>query len=335
MRKISRITAIVLSLLLMLSVTGCKASDGKTHLTFQIWDVCQRPGMQAMCDAYTAQHPDVVIEVQATSWNEYWTKLEAAAESNTLPDIFWMHTNQLLYYADFGMLADVTDLYDDVDADYYEKHFSEISRSNASGSDGKLYGVPKDKDNGHLVYNKEMFDAAGVEYPNEDWTWDDLVSASEKIYKSTGKYGFMAYNDDQLGYWPFVYQAGGYILNDEKTAAGYTQPASVKGIEFYVGMQDYDWWPCPDLFHGNDACHSLFLGGRRHVYGGKLESAAVNGELSGNARQMGHREAAEMPGSHERGRPGNHVQRPVLFHRRPRKTIGGGPGYDQVLPLLP
>ncbi len=171
MRKLSRITAIILSFLMLLPMSGCSASDGKIHLTFQIWDVYQRPGMQAMCDAYTAKHPDVVIEVQATSWNEYWTKLEAAAESNTLPDIFWMHTNQLLYYADFGMLTDVTHLYDDIDPDYYEKHFSQISRSNASGSGGNLYGVPKDKDNGHLVYNKEMFDAAGVEYPNDDWTW--------------------------------------------------------------------------------------------------------------------------------------------------------------------
>ena len=163
MIKLSHIKVTVLMLLLLLSLTGCGGSaDGKTHLTFQIWDVYQRPGMQAMCDAYTAQHPDVVIEVQATSWSEYWTKLEASAESNTMPDIFWMHTNQLLYYADFGMLADVTDLYDDVEPDYYEKHFSEISRNNASGSDGRLYGVPKDKDNGLLVYNKEMFDAAGV-----------------------------------------------------------------------------------------------------------------------------------------------------------------------------
>ncbi len=69
-----------------------------------IWDVYQRPGMQAMCDAYTAQHPDVVIEVQATSWSEYRTKLEASAESNTMPDIFWMHTNGLFRMNRMGAL---------------------------------------------------------------------------------------------------------------------------------------------------------------------------------------------------------------------------------------
>ena len=248
MKKLFRLLAMVLAITLLLAMSGCSASDGKTHLTFQIWDVAQRDGMQAICDAYTEQHPDVVIEVQVTSWSEYWTKLEAAAESNTMPDIFWMHTDQILYYSDFGMLADVTDLYNDVDPNFYTEHYSEISLSNASGSNGQLYGVPKDKDNIVLVYNKEMFDAAGVSYPDETWTWDDLVSASERIYETTGKYGYMAYCDEQLGYWNFVYQAGGYILNEDGTASGYALPASADAIKFYVGLQQYDWCPTQTYF---------------------------------------------------------------------------------------
>ena len=248
MKKIPRIASLVLAITLLLSLSGCGASDGKTRLKFQIWDVAQRDSMQAICDAYTAKNPDVTIEVQVTSWNEYWTKLEAAAESNTMPDIFWMHTNQILYYSDFGMLADVTDLYNDVEADYYQNHFSEISIGNAQGSNGRMYGVPKDKDNIFLVYNKEMFDAAGVSYPDENWTWDDLTAASAQIYDKTGKYGFMAYNDDQMGYWSFVYQAGGCILTEDKTKAGFDQPGTKKGMEFYVGMQDNDWCPKQTYF---------------------------------------------------------------------------------------
>ena len=244
MKQFPRAAAVALALTLLLSLCGCGAADGKTHLTFQIWDVNQRDSMVAICDAYTAKNPDVVIDVQVTSWNEYWTKLEAAAESNTMPDIFWMHTNQILYYTEFGMLADVTDLYDDVEPNYYEAHFSEISRGNAQGIDGRMYGVPKDKDNVVLCYNKEMFDAAGVAYPDENWTWDNLVDASRKIYDATGKYGYMAYNDDQLGYWNFVYQAGGCILTEDKTQGGFDQEATRKAMEFYINLQKEDW--CPD-----------------------------------------------------------------------------------------
>ncbi len=248
MKRFPRVTALALALTLLLSLSGCGASDGKTHLKFQIWDVNQRDGMQAMCDAYTAKNPDVVIDVQVTSWSEYWTKLEAAAESNTLPDLFWMHTNQILYYADFGMLADVTDLYDDVDPDFYTNHYSEISIGNASGTDGRMYGVPKDKDNVVLVYNKEMFDAAKVPYPDETWTWDDMTEASQKIYDETGKYGYMAYSDEQLGYWNFVYQNGGYILDENNQYAGYTQPATSEAIKYYVDLQKNDWCPTQAYF---------------------------------------------------------------------------------------
>ena len=265
MKRFSRMTAAALALVLLLSITGCGASDGKTHLTFQIWDVAQRASMEAICAAYTAKHPEVDIEVQVTNWTEYWTKLEAAAESNTMPDIFWMHTNQILYYADFGMLADVTDLYAGEDPSYYQNHFSDISIGNASGSDGRLYGVPKDKDNLVLVYNKEMFDAAGVAYPDENWTWDDLVSASAQIYDKTGKYGYMAYNDDQMGYWSFVYQAGGCILTEDKTRAGFDQPGTRKGMEFYVGLQDYEW--CPDQsYFAETAPGTAFFSGIGSMY---------------------------------------------------------------------
>ena len=244
MKNMKRMAAGLLAAGMAAGLVGCgggnqsgAAADGNVNLTFQIWDVAQRDGMQAMCDAYTAQHPNVKIEVQVTSWNEYWTKLEAAATSGQMPDIFWMHTNELLKYADNGMLADCSDIVD-------TSKFSEVSLSNASGSDGTLYAVPKDKDTVGLVYKNEMHDPAGVSDPAESWTWDDLTDASQKIYDATGKYGYMAYGDDQLGYWNFVYQNGGYILNEDKTQAGFTQPATAEAMKFYIGLQQYDW--CPD-----------------------------------------------------------------------------------------
>ncbi len=263
MKNTKKIAAGTLAAVMAAGMVGCggqsgTGSNGQVNLTFQIWDVGQRDGMQAMCDAYTAKNPNVKIEVQVTSWNEYWTKLEAAATSQKMPDIFWMHTNEILKYADNGMLADVSDI---VETD----KFSDISLSNAQGSDGKLYGVPKDKDVICLAYNKELFDQAGVAYPDENWTWDDLVTASQTIYDATGKYGYMAYADDQLGYWNFVYQNGGYILNDDKTKAGFTQPATAEAMEFYINLQKNDW--CPDqTYFAEQAPGAAFLSGQGAMY---------------------------------------------------------------------
>jgi len=184
--------------------------------------------------------------VQVTSWSEYWTKLEAAAISNQMPDIFWMHTNEILKYADYGKIADLTDLYDGEDPDYFKDHFSEVSLKNVQGSDGRYYGVPKDKDTVGLVYNKEMFDAAGVAYPDETWTWDDLCDASQKIYDATGKYGYMAYGDDQLGYWNFVYQNGG-------------QPGHEGRHEILHRPAEGGLVPGSELFRGDVSRNGLFL----------------------------------------------------------------------------
>lgn len=266
MKHLKRTAVFLMAAAMALTVTACGnsgsgggSSDGK--LTMQIWDTAQRDAMQSLADAYHEENPDVTIEVQVTSWDEYWTKLEAAAGSGNLPDIFWMHTNQILLYADNDMLADVTDLYDD---DTYS-HYSDISIANTMGSDGRMYGVPKDKDTICLVYNKEMFDQAGVSYPDETWTWDDLTEASQKIYDATGKYGYMAYCDEQLGYWNFVYQNGGYILNDDKTAAGFDQPATIDAMKFYIGLQQNDW--CPDqTYFAETAPGDAFFSGQGAMY---------------------------------------------------------------------
>lgn len=263
MKNLKRLFAGALALGMVLTISACgdgsdSSADGKVNLTFQIWDVGQKAGMEAMCDAYTEKNPNVNIEVQVAGWNEYWTKLEAAATGNKLPDIFWMHTNEIYKYADNGILADVSDI---VETD----KFSDISLKNAQGSDGKLYGVPKDKDVICLAYNKELFDQAGVAYPDDTWTWDNLVTASQEIYDKTGKYGYMAYADDQLGYWNFVYQNGGYILNDDKTKAGFDQPATIEAMKFYIGLQDYEWCPNQDYF-GEQAPGTAFLSGQGAMF---------------------------------------------------------------------
>lgn len=243
---------------------GCSSSgsgDSGTKggsLIFLIWDSGQKDGMEAMAEAYMEEHPEVSIEVQATGWDEYWTKLEGGATSNTMPDIFWMHSNQLYKYADNGILADCSDIVNESD-------YSDISVENAKGSDGKLYGVPKDKDTIALLYNKELFDEAGVAYPDENWTWDDLESASAQINEKTGKYGYMAYSHDQIGYWNFVYQNGGQILNEDGTEAKYTEQATADAIEYYIGLQDNAWCPTQAQF-ANTGASELFFSGEGAMY---------------------------------------------------------------------
>ena len=262
-----------------LAACGSKGNGGSAdgHLVFQIWDQGQKAGMEAMAEAYTKEHEGVTIEVQAVGWDEYWTKLEASATSNSMPDIFWMHSNQIYKYADNDILADCSDI---VDA----ANYSEVSVANATGSDGKIYGVPKDKDIVGLLYNKELFDKAEVEYPDDTWTWDDLESASQQIYDKTGKYGYMAYSHDQIGYWNFVYQNGGQILNDDGTKAEYTEAATADAIKYYVEIQKNDWCPTQEQFANTGAAEMFFSGEGAMYYAGNwdlINLCTTYGDMNG------------------------------------------------------
>lgn len=270
-RLVKRGLAVTLSSMMVLGLAACGSSGGGSSkdggkLTFLIWDSGQKAGMKAIAAAYMEDHPDVEIEVQATGWDEYWTKLEASAQSNSMPDIFWMHSGQFFKYADNGILADCSELVD-------ESNYSETAVENAKGSDGKLYGVPKDKDLVALVYNKELFDQAGVAYPSDEWTWDDLESASQQIYDSTGKFGYMAYSHDQIGYWNFVYQNGGAILNEDATEAKYTDPATADAIKYYIELQNNDWCPTQEQFANTGASELLFSGQGAMYYAGNWDFA--------------------------------------------------------------
>ncbi|MEY8351756.1 sugar ABC transporter substrate-binding protein [Lachnospiraceae bacterium 54-53] len=230
------------------SESGTASGEEEVKLTMLGWEIYQQAGMKALAAAYHEKHPNVTIEIQISTWSEYWTKLEAMANSGSLPDIFWMHTNEFSKYADAGMLADITDLYDDEEANYFKNNFPDNLVANFT-YDNKIYGVPKDVDTVGLVYNKDIFDEAGIAYPDETWTWDTLVDASKTIREKTGKYGMMADLNEQEGWLNTIYQAGGFYINDDKTKSGFEDEGTKKGLKEYISWQmDYDFSPTQNEF---------------------------------------------------------------------------------------
>lgn len=212
------------------------ASGGKTKLSFGIWDKNQQPAMQAMVDAYTKENPDVTIEIQITPYKgqEYFTKLDASMNGGTAPDIFWMNAMHLQKYVDGGMLEPLEEPMSaaGIDATQFPESLLKLYTI-----DGKKYAVPKDFDTNALWYNKEIFDNAGVPYPTDDWTWEDMVAAGQKLgNKEKGIYALGASLDYQTNYYNTVFACGGFILNDEKTTFGYNDPGTVEGIQCWIDL---------------------------------------------------------------------------------------------------
>lgn len=218
------------------SAEATKAPDnsGKgVTITYGLWDSNQAKLIQQIADEFE-KSTGIHVEIQINGWNDYWTALEAAATGGSLPDTFWMHSNNINYYASNDQLLDLTSYIEkssDIDLKNYPEGLGQIYNLN-----GKQYAIPKDYDTIGLWYNKTMFDKAGVKYPDETWTWDDLKAAAKKLTTSDKKqYGVLAPLHSQEGYYNFVYQNGGTIVTADKKS-GYDDPKTIEAMQYYFDL---------------------------------------------------------------------------------------------------
>ena len=181
-----KFTAIAAATVIGLSgMTACGGSEeakedsGEVTLTFALWDKLQKDGMEQMAAAFEKENPGIKIKVEMTPWDQYWTKMQASGAGDTLPDIFWMHPEQVYEYANGGKIMDMSELIEnssDVDMSKFPQNVV-----NDFNIDGKQYAIPKDYSTFGLWYNKDIFDEKGVAYPDDTWTWDTLQEAAEKL----------------------------------------------------------------------------------------------------------------------------------------------------------
>lgn len=123
--------------------------------------------------------------------------------------------------------------------------FFPAARAAASTPDGKIYGVPALVDNLSLVYNKKLFDAAGVSYPTPDWTWTDFRNAARKLTDPAKKQFGWAYINDGTEdtvwrYLALLWQAGGDLLTPDGKKAAFDSPAGLAAMQLLHDMSVTD-----------------------------------------------------------------------------------------------
>ena len=193
------------------SGSGAKADS----LTVNIWDSNQQKGLQKIADKWT-ETSGVKVNIEVVDWDNYWTLLEAGASGGTMPDVFWMHSNNAQMYMENDVLLKLNDYVEKEKIDmskYYEGVKNLYTRS-----DGNIYALPKDHDTIALLYNKAIFDKYGVEYPTKDWTWENMYEAAKKITEgSNGDVYGMAMNtsNNQDGWYNIVYDYGAEIITED------------------------------------------------------------------------------------------------------------------------
>lgn len=243
--KFKRVAALMLASIMAMSMTACGGSsdEGKkddsekkeetssgVELSVSIWDANQEPGIKQILADFTKE-TGIKTKLTVVKWDEYWTMLEAGAQGGTLPDVFWMHSNESQRYMSNDMLLDLTDRIADSEKIQLENYPEDIW--GLYTWEDKQYAIPKDIDTIALWYNKTMFDEANLEYPTADWTWDDLEEAAKILTKEDGsQYGFALRNDNnQAGYYNMIYDNNGSIISDDKKTSGWDDPNTIEAMQ--------------------------------------------------------------------------------------------------------
>lgn len=178
-----------------------------------------------MYEAFHAEYPNITVEIETIGFDDYFTQMQTRVAGGTAPDCYELNIENFASYAAKGALAEITGV------DLSGLNETALSAFNV---DGKQYGLPGNFSNVVLVYNKDLFDQAGVAYPTDDWTQDDLQAAAEAI---------RALGDDIYGiYQPITYnefykvaaQYGGSLLNDDLTEFTINSPENIQAAQVMV-----------------------------------------------------------------------------------------------------
>ena len=195
-----------------------------------------------VADAFMVEHPEITIELWNQPWDDYFTKIQAlwaSGDAKTIPDVAFLWPTPK--YAAEGVLENLDSFITEsgYSLDDYWPGLLESAKYQ-----GSVYGFPRDIEAAVLYYNKDLFDKAGVAYPNENWTWDDLTAAAEKLTVkdtsgTTTQYALAM--EGGLSKWSkWVLQNGGSILDDMSNPSKCTmdEPAAIEAITFFAELMN-------------------------------------------------------------------------------------------------
>lgn len=191
-------------------LAGTETTEEAVEITYANFNASggNEETLQKMYEAFHEEYPNITVNIETIGYDDYFTQMQTRVAGGTAPDCYELNIENFAAYANKGVLAELTG----IDTSGYN-----ATALNAFSVNGKQYGVPGNFSNVVLIYNKDLFDQAGVAYPTDDWTWDDAMDACEKIN---------ALGDDIYGiYQPITFneffkvaaQYGGGVLNADKT----------------------------------------------------------------------------------------------------------------------
>jgi multiple sugar transport system substrate-binding protein len=249
---------LVLALLVMLMPVGAQGATTIRYFTFSAAPD-HLEDLDTIIQAFQAENPDIVVEVSTAPFADYFTLLQADVVSGAAPDVFELNFENFVTYAANNTLMDISE-YLSGDAPYYPRALE------AFQYEGAQLALPETFSTVLLFYNADLFDAAGIGYPEADWTWEDAVVAAEAI-KALGDDTWGVFSPVQ--FWEFYKKAGQNgeceFFNEDMTESTINSEACVATLETMISFMDSGLMPTAAQMSGMSDSE-LFLSGKLGMF---------------------------------------------------------------------
>ena len=183
MKKLPRFLLIFAALMLLTTSFAAFAQDNVTEISFSIWVGCESSeakAIQTAIDAFETDHPDIKVNLECIANDGYQEKISAMIASGTNPDMGYLNEAVALEWASEGALLDLTDYFanDPVAS-------ARLPQSFYRYGDNQILGTNTGGEIMLMFYNKDNFDAAGIDYPPSNpadaWTWSEFENVCKQL----------------------------------------------------------------------------------------------------------------------------------------------------------
>lgn len=172
--------------------------DPKETVTLTLLGYWDAKLIQPVLDAFTTEHPTIEISYEGVGFNELNGVITSRLSSKSGDvDLFSADQPLIASWTGMGFTEDITEPFKDSFDDFSPPVLS------TNVIDDKLRAMPLSTSTWYLYYNKDLLDAAGIDYPSADpadrMTWEDIRDDAKKAQDAGAKYGmFFDYADKMV-----------------------------------------------------------------------------------------------------------------------------------------
>jgi multiple sugar transport system substrate-binding protein len=255
------------------------------RVVFVIWaDAVETASWDPIVAAFNETQPDIEVEVQAVpaeSWAGFFDAVSTRIAGGQVPDVMRVATEGQRLFSSRGLVHPLDD-YLERDGEELRDFFDDVHpnlvewTNTLSSPDGQTYYLPHGFNTMCMWYHTEMFAAAGVAEPTDDWTWDEFLETARALTTPGESFGFHMPPAYFGGIMPWLLTNGASTLSDDWTSSTVAEPAAVEAARFMSSLVEEGISPKPG---GEFDAFATMGQGRLAMFGGGRWPTAAIREL--------------------------------------------------------